>query len=199
MAPGWRVFLPNGRGHPERPLASPNRKAGWRLVCLTALRIRHRTIYAYRRRVNLGPRRLMLRPRESRDLRLISSEVKVTPAGARRRLDLGPGCLRQRRCDRHLFRHDGRLGDRRGRGTRASRLSVARVRHSGLGDRISLPIFGRRLDRSGRDDRPTIRGPGGASAAMGARFRRRRSDRHALSAQGPQRRRLPLDKVSSPG
>ena len=22
MAPGWRVFLPNGRGHPERPLNS---------------------------------------------------------------------------------------------------------------------------------------------------------------------------------
>jgi len=49
---------------------------------LTALRIRHRTTYAYRRRVNLGPHRLMLRPRESRDLRLISSEIKVTPAGA---------------------------------------------------------------------------------------------------------------------
>jgi hypothetical protein len=32
--------------------------------------------------VNLGPHRLMLRPRESRDLRLISSEAKVTPAGA---------------------------------------------------------------------------------------------------------------------
>ena len=60
---------------------------------MTALRIRHRTTYAYRRRVSLGPHRLMLRPRESRDLRLISSEIKVTPA---RRLDLGPGCLRQR-------------------------------------------------------------------------------------------------------
>jgi len=29
--------------------------------------------------VNLGPHRLMLRPRESRDLRLISSEVKIKP------------------------------------------------------------------------------------------------------------------------
>jgi hypothetical protein len=36
----------------------------------------------------------------------------------------------------------------------------ARVRHSGFGDRISLPIFGRRLDRSG-DHRPTIPGPDG--------------------------------------
>jgi transglutaminase-like putative cysteine protease len=49
---------------------------------LTALRIRHRTTYAYRRQVSLGPHRLMLRPRESRDLRLISSEINVTPAGA---------------------------------------------------------------------------------------------------------------------
>ena len=49
---------------------------------MTAIRIRHRTTYAYRRRVSLGPHRLLLRPRESRDLRLISSEIKVTPAGA---------------------------------------------------------------------------------------------------------------------
>src|SRR5271166_5974570 len=49
---------------------------------LIPLRIRHRTTYAYRRPVSLGPHRLMLRPRESRDLRLISSEIKVTPAGA---------------------------------------------------------------------------------------------------------------------
>lgn len=49
---------------------------------MTALRIRHRTTYAYRRQVRLGPHRLMLRPRESRNLRLISSEIKMTPAGA---------------------------------------------------------------------------------------------------------------------
>ena len=49
---------------------------------MTALRIRHRTTYAYRRQVNLGPHHLMLRPRESRNLRLISSEIKVTPTGA---------------------------------------------------------------------------------------------------------------------
>jgi len=48
---------------------------------LVALRIRHRTTYSYRRPVSLGPHRLMLRPRESRDLRLISSEIYVTPAG----------------------------------------------------------------------------------------------------------------------
>ena len=46
---------------------------------LTTLRIHHRTSYRYHRPVTLGPHRLMLRPRESRDLRLISSDVRVTP------------------------------------------------------------------------------------------------------------------------
>lgn len=47
---------------------------------MIGLRIHHRTIYRYRRPVSLGPHRLMLRPRESRDLRLISSDVTATPA-----------------------------------------------------------------------------------------------------------------------
>ncbi len=47
---------------------------------MTALEVHHRTAYRYRRPVNLGPHRLMLRPRESRDLRLISSAVTVAPA-----------------------------------------------------------------------------------------------------------------------
>ena len=51
-------------------------------ACLIALRIRHRTTYTYCRLVTLGPHRLMLRPRESRDLRLISGEINVTPEGA---------------------------------------------------------------------------------------------------------------------
>jgi hypothetical protein len=46
---------------------------------LITLKIHHRTTYRYRQPVNLGPHRLMLRPRESRDLRLISSDVTVTP------------------------------------------------------------------------------------------------------------------------
>jgi transglutaminase-like putative cysteine protease len=47
---------------------------------LIALRIHHTTTYRYRQPVSLGPHRLMLRPRESRDLRLISSGVTITPA-----------------------------------------------------------------------------------------------------------------------
>ena len=47
---------------------------------LIALTIRHRTTYLYHQPVSLGPHRMMLRPRESRDLRLISNDLTVTPA-----------------------------------------------------------------------------------------------------------------------
>ena len=47
---------------------------------MTALTVLHRTTYAYNQPVHLGPHRLMLRPRESRELRLISSETSMVPA-----------------------------------------------------------------------------------------------------------------------
>ena len=47
---------------------------------MITLKIHHKTTYRYRQLVSLGPHRLMLRPRESRDLRLILSEMVVTPA-----------------------------------------------------------------------------------------------------------------------
>ncbi len=46
---------------------------------MIALTIRHKTTYQYNRPVGLGPHRLMLRPRESRELRLVSSVLTVTP------------------------------------------------------------------------------------------------------------------------
>jgi transglutaminase-like putative cysteine protease len=50
-----------------------------RSLALTSLRIQHRTTYRYREPVALGPHRLMLRPRESRDVRLISNEIVISP------------------------------------------------------------------------------------------------------------------------
>jgi transglutaminase-like putative cysteine protease len=49
---------------------------------LITLRIDHKTTYRYHTPVSFGPHRLMLRPRESRDLRLISSNVTVSPDAA---------------------------------------------------------------------------------------------------------------------
>lgn len=49
---------------------------------MPVLSTRHRTIYRYLSPVRLGPHRLMLRPRESRDLRLLAHDLTVTPAGS---------------------------------------------------------------------------------------------------------------------
>ena len=49
---------------------------------MITLHIHHRTSYRYGRPVSLGPHRLMLRPRESRDLHLISSDVRIANAVA---------------------------------------------------------------------------------------------------------------------
>ena len=46
---------------------------------MSALTIRHRTSYRYHKPVRLGPHRLMLRPRESREVRLVSSSLEITP------------------------------------------------------------------------------------------------------------------------
>jgi len=44
-----------------------------------ALRIHHKTTYRFNQPVGMGPHRLMLRPRESRDLRLMSHTLAITP------------------------------------------------------------------------------------------------------------------------
>jgi transglutaminase-like putative cysteine protease len=46
---------------------------------LTVLSIRHKTAYQFRSQVSLNPHRLLLRPREGRDLRLLSNLVHVRP------------------------------------------------------------------------------------------------------------------------
>jgi len=45
------------------------------------LTVRHATTYRYARPVSFGPHRLMLRPRDSHDLRLVSAELTLSPPG----------------------------------------------------------------------------------------------------------------------
>ena len=47
---------------------------------MTSFNIFHRTTYRYRQPVTLGIHRLQLRPRESRDLRVLTADVVVTPS-----------------------------------------------------------------------------------------------------------------------
>lgn len=46
---------------------------------MTILHVRHTTVYRYRRPVALGDHRLMLRPRDSHDLRLIQTSLNLSP------------------------------------------------------------------------------------------------------------------------
>ena len=79
---GWRdpreavLYL----GEPPDSLGTPGDLGEPTEIAVIALNIRHTTVYRYNRPVSLGPHRLMLRPRESRDLRLIASTLTVVPA-----------------------------------------------------------------------------------------------------------------------
>lgn len=46
------------------------------------LKVHHRTTYRYRAQLEFGPHRLMLRPRESRTLRLHKHNLKISPSSA---------------------------------------------------------------------------------------------------------------------
>jgi transglutaminase-like putative cysteine protease len=65
-----------------REKAAARTRTATRELAMTGLNIRHTTIYRYREPVRLGPHRLMLRPRESRDVRLLSSMLAVAPAAS---------------------------------------------------------------------------------------------------------------------
>jgi transglutaminase-like putative cysteine protease len=51
---------------------------------MKALTVRHLTTYGYERPVAFGPHRLMLRPRDSHDLRLVRTELNLSPPASMR-------------------------------------------------------------------------------------------------------------------
>src|ERR1700704_2739066 len=53
---------------------------------MSFLTVRHSTVYRYREPVGLGEHRMMFRPRESHDLRLIQAHLVITPQPAHLRL-----------------------------------------------------------------------------------------------------------------
>jgi transglutaminase-like putative cysteine protease len=48
---------------------------------MTSFSIRHATTYSYKQPVQLGVHRLQLRPRENRDIRIVSMDLAITPPG----------------------------------------------------------------------------------------------------------------------
>src|ERR1700750_1864350 len=63
-----------------RPPMRPRNPASAAADFLQQFSIHHRTEYQYRHPVSLGPHRLMLRPRESHELRLSSSQITTWPS-----------------------------------------------------------------------------------------------------------------------
>jgi transglutaminase-like putative cysteine protease len=49
---------------------------------MTVVTVRHRTVYRYANPVQFGPHRLMLRPRDSHDLRLLETNLVIQPAAS---------------------------------------------------------------------------------------------------------------------
>jgi hypothetical protein len=49
---------------------------------MTIHNVRHTTVYCYRRPIRLGDHRLMLRPRDSHDLRLIRTSLNFLPGAS---------------------------------------------------------------------------------------------------------------------
>ena len=74
------------------------RYPGWKRIMIK-FRISHRTTYRYGKLVSLRPHRLMLRPRESRELRLLSME-------------LGAGRCMEHGRDSHIPEHGGEADHR---------------------------------------------------------------------------------------
>jgi transglutaminase-like putative cysteine protease len=54
----------------------------WGSIRLTILNVRHTTVYRYSRPVRFGDHRLMLRPRDSHDLRLIQTNLTFLPTAS---------------------------------------------------------------------------------------------------------------------
>ena len=52
------------------------------MVPMTILNVVHRTRYSYAARVRFGPHRMMMRPRDSHDLRLIDTSLTISPSAS---------------------------------------------------------------------------------------------------------------------
>ena len=162
---------------------------------MTPLTVHHRTAYRYRRAVNLWPHRLMLCPRESRDLRVISCVVTVSPAA-------------QVTWAHDVFGNAVATAVFQGASDSLVIDSVVELRL----EATAWPIFNiaasaivypfRYSDDEWTDlgalTRQQYPDPVRTPGEVGAGVRRRRADRYARAAQGPLRRRVGADPLPEP-
>lgn len=160
---------------------------------MLTLRIRHRTTYLYHAAVRLSPHRLMLRPRESRELRLVSQELTVSPpssvtgahdvfgnAVATANFDGGS--------DRLVIEREAVLS-----------LSVEPWPVFGIAAVATGYPFACRLEGPRRAGSAAVSGSRASVACMGERLRAQRANRHAVAAEGSQLWRGRADPLRSPG
>src|SRR5690242_10522896 len=53
--------------------------SGSRVIAMTVLKVNHLTVYRYAKPVRLGDHRLMFRPRDSHDMRLLDTRLVISP------------------------------------------------------------------------------------------------------------------------
>ena len=70
---------------PERHIESVELQSGRAI-----LNVRHLTVYRYARPVEFGDHRMMMRPRDGHDQRLLSSELDIDPEPRRSRITYRP-------------------------------------------------------------------------------------------------------------
>ena len=143
--------------------------------------------YRYNQPVRLGPHRLVLRPRESRELRLVSMDITHHAAQPHH---LGAATCSATPSPPPVRRACRQAGDREQRRAGTDQRRLAGLSHRRPRHRISLFLFRRRAHRSGRAAQPAISRFHGAGLGLGRRFCARQSHRHFGAAEGSQCRHL---------
>ena len=159
------------------------------------LTVQHTTIYRYRRPVTFGAHRLMLRPRDGHDLRLLATKLDISPAGTSKWVYdvLGNSVTIVSFTEpASELRFASKLTIER-YGSRPPRGEVeASAAH------LSLHLFDAGSLRSREDARAALHGPDGSCRRLGARLCSRCQHRYAGSARRPERQ-LPAVQLSEPG
>ena len=123
------------------------------LAPLKSLTVRHETPYRYSRPVSFGPHRLMLRPRDSHELRLVDAELTLSPPGALRWMhDVFGNSVAQV----EFAQAASEAADRQHAGDRTLRADAAGISDRARCADLSLRLFVQRPQRPRPPGRPSL-------------------------------------------
>jgi hypothetical protein len=162
---------------------------------MPSVTITHATQYQYGTEVSLGPHRLMLRPRETRDLILTSFDLEISPEA---RIDWSHDVAGNAVATAQFDTNTTMLSHPvvRARGPARSGLAgLPDCRRRGL---VPFRVFTRRLDRSRRPGRAAICGRHRAAVAVGRAFCHGTANGHAFAAERHRQRHHGRDFLPEP-